>query len=485
MKNKTVFFFFLLLCTVYSSFSQSGTGLSLTTSDTNVMLARSSAEYRVTPGDIYTLSYTAGASPVTYSILVDSSYRIRVFNLGIVNGAGKTFMQIKNEVETIVTNNYPLSGVQMVLTQPAIFRVAVNGEVQYTREVNAWGLSRLSSLLEGNVTSYSSTRDITIRTSGGQTRVYDLFKAQRLGDLTQDPYLRPGDTITFNKIKRAVTISGEVKRPGKYQLLDGENISELIDFYSSGFTATADMARIELVRYVNSSGISGDQVFLTRNDLADNFPLEDSDTIQVPAITQLQPVMFVEGAIGINEANRSAVSSSNRQVVRFNRGETYASLVRRNSAWFSDVSDTQNAYIIRKDEHIQINLNPALFDTTYRGELLVQDDDRLIVPFKQYFVSVIGAVVVPGRYPYIPDRDWEYYIRLAGGFVPGRNAVNAITITDINGKKLNKSDIVTPESTITAKNNHFLFYFNQYSPVVALVLSIVGTFVTVMTYVSK
>jgi hypothetical protein len=40
--------------------------------------------------------------------------------------------------------------VQLVLTQPAIFRVYVNGEVATAEEVPAWGLSRLSSLIEKN-----------------------------------------------------------------------------------------------------------------------------------------------------------------------------------------------------------------------------------------------------------------------------------------------------------------------------------------------
>ena len=449
------------------------------------MLARSSADYRVTPGDVYTLSYAAGTTPVTYIISVDPSYRIRVSNLGVVSGAGKSFIQLKNEVENIVTNNYPLSGVQMVLTQPAVFKVFISGEVNLSGEIDAWGLSRLSSLIETNLTEYASIRDVSIRTSNGQTRVYDLFKAQRFGDFSEDPYLRPGDVVTFNKVKRIVTIEGEVKRPGIYQLLDGENINELIDFYSNGFTAVADSTRIEVTRHVNSRGVSGDKIFLTKNDLAVNYLLEDFDSIHVPAITQLQPVVFVEGAVGMNAISGGAASSSKRIITRFNIGETYASLVRRNADWFTEISDTRNAYIIRKEERIPINLNQPLYDSNYRGEVLVQEDDTLIIPFRQYFVSVAGAVESPGRYPYIPDRDWAYYIGLAGGFVPSRNARNTIEIVDMSGKRLNKTDIITTETTITANTNHFLYYFSLYGPVVTTVLSIVTSFFTILTYANS
>ena len=532
---------FLFLCGGFSVFAQQGgrstagqtSGVSSgTLSGTfndinqNSMLARSSADYRVTPGDVYTLAYAAGATPVSYTITVDTSYRIRVSNLGIVNGAGKTFVQLKSEVEAIVTNNYPLGGVQLALTQPAIFKVQVKGEVPVAGEVPAWGLSRLSSLIGNNtqaaqtgqttqtsqtartsqttqtsqptqtfydsLTPFASLRDVSIRSSNGQTRVYDLFKALRLGDLSQDPYLRPGDEITFNRIKRSVTIVGEVERPGTYQLLDEENVKELIEFYGGGFTPIADKTRLEMVRLINSTDIAGDKIFLTENDLANNYILENYDEITVPLISLLQPVVFVEGAViavsaaqALSNIGTSAVSeisdlvSSNRLAVRFNKGETYASLVRRNIRWFTSVSDTQNAYIIRNNEQILINLNPMLYDSSYRGEIVVQENDVLVVPFRQYFVTVAGAVITPGRYPYIPDRDWEYYIALAGGFIMERNARQTITITNLNGKRLKKTDAITPETVITANTNHALYYFNQYAPVITTILTIVSTFLTV------
>jgi len=488
MKNKLLFLFFAF-CMVFSVSAQSGLNLGTDTEEEDVtntylMLARSSADYRVTPGDAYMLVYAVGTSQISYPIVVDSSYRIRVSNLGIVNGAGKTFLQLKNEVEAIVTNNYPLSGVQLVLRQPAFFNVHVRGEVRKSGEVPVWALSRLSSLLtEDNQTSYSSVRDVTVRSSNGQTRVYDLFNAQRRGDLGQDPYLRPGDVITFNRVKRVVTINGSVERPGTYQLLDGENIIELINNYGSGFTADADTTRIEMIRIANNEEIAGAKLFLTASDLEANFHLENLDNITVPSTTQLQTVMFVEGAAGNLGASQNLAASS-RIIVRFNHGETYASLVRRNNGWFSAVSDTQNAYIIRSEQRIPIDLNLALYDATYRGDDLVHENDVLVIPFKQYFVSVAGAVAIPGRYPYIPDRDWEYYIGLAGGFVPGRNAYNSITIVDLNGRRLNKTDVITPETTITANTNHFLFYFNQYAPVITTTLAVITSFFTVLTYLN-
>jgi protein involved in polysaccharide export with SLBB domain len=445
----------------------------------NVQIAMSSPDYPVTPGDVYTLAYAAGSESVTYSIAVDTTYQVRVANLDIVDATGKTFNQLKTQVETIVSENYPLSGVQLALTAPALFTIQIKGEVAQAGERQVWALQRLSTFAAGdNLTAYSSIRDVKITSSSGSTATYDLFKAGRFGDLSQDPYVRPGDVITVNRVDRVVTIGGAMERPGRYQLLPGENLSELVAFYANGATPAADTSRIELIRLIGGKEESGDKLYLTQTDIAANFDLQHMDAITIPVITDLMPVMFVEGAV--LSAADAALESSNRLTVRFNMGENYATLVRRNRAWFSPVSDTQKAYIVRGETRIHLDLNPLLYDSNNRSEEDVQDSDVLVIPFRQYFVSVAGAVMSPGRFPYIPDRDWEYYIGLAGGFNPDRNSLESIFIRNIDGTRLKKTDPITPETTITAHTNSFLYGFNRWAPIVTTVLSIITSFFTVM-----
>ena len=488
-----IFAFFVCSSIVFSQDTDATTQVT-SSDDIALILARraqlalSSPDYRVTAGDIYTLAYLANGTPVEYTLVVDSTYRIRVSNLGIVDASNNTFTQLKSRVEAIVTNNYPLSGVQFVLKTPAEFKIYVKGEVRNTFESSAWAMDRLSSLISDSsdrLTRYTSFRDITIQSANGQAKVYDYFKAQRMGDMSQDPYLRPGDTIIFNRASRIVTVSGAVERSGTYQLQEGENLKELIENYASGFTSTADSARMEMVRVVNSLDAAGNRIFLTALDLDNNYILENSDVITVPAITQLQPIFFVEGAIATSSGAAQAPSASNRLAVSYYKGETYASVIRRNSNWFTAVSDTQNAYYIRNDERVPINLNPMLYDASYRNDVLVEENDILIIPFRQYFVTVSGAVAFPGRYPYIPDRDWEYYIALAGGFVPGRNARQSIDIINMNGNKLKKTSRIDPETVITARTNSFTYYFNQYAPVITTTLSIVSSFLSIYLVVTR
>ena len=121
-----------------------------------------------------------------------------------------------------------------------------------------------------------------------------------------------------------------------------------------------------------------------------------------------------------------------------------------------------------------------LYDVSFYADEAVLPYDTLIIPFKQYFVSVSGAVHNPGRYPYIPDRTYDYYIGLAGGFIKTQNNHDAIKIVDINGNQLSKTDIITPETTITAETNSGLYYFNLYAPVVTTVLTLISTTLSIL-----
>ena len=447
----------------------------------DAQLAMSESSYPVTAGDVYTLAFAAGATPVSYSIPVDSTYKIRIANLGVIDCKNLTYLQLKNMVAGIVQKNYPMGGVQFVLTSPATFRVTITGEVVKTVQKNAWALTRLSTFIKESFTDYSSSRNIKIVSESGEEKTYDLFLADRKGDLSQDPYLRPGDKIVVNRISRRVALNGAVERPGVYELLDGENLKKLIDYYGNGFESLADLSRIELYRSITGNHDSGEKLYLNEQSYMDDFKLICYDEVTISTFEDLKPVVFVEGAVTNTNTNTNTnLVASTKIAMRFNNGEDYAFFVRNNKDMFTDVSDLENAYILRESEIIPVDLSKMLYDATYYSKIEIKYNDRLIVPFKQFFVTVSGAVYSPGRYPYIPDRTWDYYVGLAGGFIKEKNKMDAVTIIDINGKKHKKTEFILPEMTIDAKANSGLYYFNQYAPVITTILSAVSTSISVL-----
>ena len=447
----------------------------------DAQLAMSESSYPVTAGDVYTLAFAAGETSVSYSIPVDSTYKIRIANLGVIDCKNLTYLQLKNIVTGIVQKNYPMGGVQFVLTSPATFRVTITGEVVKTVQKNAWALTRLSTFIKESFTDYSSSRNIKIISESGEEKTYDLFLADRKGDLSQNPYLRPGDKIVVNRITRRVALNGAVERPGVYELLDGENLKKLIDYYGNGLKSLADLSRIELYRSVTGNHDSGEKLYLNEQSYVDDFKLICYDEIRISTFEDLKPVVFVEGAVTNTNTNTNTnLVASTKIAMRFNNGEDYAFFVRNNKDMFTAVSDLENAYILRGSETIPVDLSKMLYDATYYSKIEIKYNDRLIVPFKQFFVTVSGAVYSPGRYPYIPDRTWDYYVGLAGGFIKEKNTMDAVTIIDLNGKKHKKTEFILPEMTIDAKANSGLYYFNQYAPVITTILSAVSTSISVL-----
>ncbi|HOV94872.1 MAG TPA: SLBB domain-containing protein, partial [Spirochaetales bacterium] len=350
--------------------------------------------------------------------------------------------------------------------------VFVTGEVTKSSWVAITGLTRLRDVVSPLLTQYSSIRDIKVVSSQGSESYYDLFKADRFGDLTQDPFLMPGDTVQLLSDVNQVTIQGEVKRPGTYQLLEGEGLKELVEYYADGFTEKANTSRLALVRYTKAKDPVGEK---QQFEYAANqgMTLNQYDVVTVPAMQDLLPVVWFEGAVGVGTAGPTP-ETSQRVPYTFYPGETISEAAIANRKLFSAISDLSNAYIIRHGKEIPISLSKFLYDYDLQGDMPLEPNDTVIVPFRQFFVTVSGAVHSPGRYPYIPNRSWNYYVGLAGGFDTDRNSGQKVTIYDVRSQKVeSKGRVIQPEDNIEAASNSWLYSFTKVSGIVSTVFTTV------------
>ena len=419
--------------------------------------------------------------------LFDTIRKSETANLGIVNAKGLSFLQLKSQVEAIVSKNYPMGGVQFVLLSPAMFNVKVSGDVSSSTEAPAWALSRLSTVVVPLFTDYSSSRDIQVISADGTKKVYDLFLAERNGDFSNNPYLRPGDNIIVSEAKRKVRIDGAVKRPGVYELLDGENLNALVEKYGDGLTPYADTSRIDLLRITNEPE-AGKMYYFKDDAIKSDISIDAYDYVKINSYEDLRAAMFIEGAIATDVISED-LEGVVRRTVYITNGEKYSDLIQRYKHLFTATSDLVNAYIIRTDpesesklaktRNIPINLEKILFDVNYYDSEVVCPNDVLIVPFRQFFVSVAGAVATPGRFPYIPDRDWNYYVGLAGGIDTFKNAFKSVEITDKDGNPLKKDDLIPPEATITVKSNNAFYKWNQVAGGVTAILTAISTVLSI------
>jgi len=226
------------------------------------LLAYTSPDYPVTPGDVYTLAFLRSATPDTVNLIVASDYTVNMSVFGTVSAKGQSFEQFRRSVERLVSAAYPGSSPQLLVKSTGVFKVVRSGETKTAGEYGAWGLQRLSSLYEASKTPYASPRDVSVRSADGTEKRYDLFMAQRYGDLSQDPYLKPGDRVTLSRYQRAVTVNGAVHRPGTYYLVPGDDLNELIERYADGFIADSDPSRLMLTRIVGATSELGERSFI-------------------------------------------------------------------------------------------------------------------------------------------------------------------------------------------------------------------------------
>ena len=436
-------------------------------------LAMTTPEYPVTPGDIYTLTFITANGVVTSPILVDANFGVNLANVGHVDARNLSFAGLKKTVEEKVLNAYPLSAPQLIVQSCGVFPVYVQGETATATTEYCWGMSRLSSLWNDATPSASSRAVILKR--GGTSQSYDLFKVWRFGDLGQDPYLKPGDTVVFTRAALQVTLAGAVRRPGAYQPLQGEGVAELVRIYGDGLLPTAKPELSTLVRRSSPALNLGGVVRFNLNGDPGQVPqLVDGDTFTIASTESYLPVVYLEGAFKseenpeaapangtlspsmstgadggqqqytpptgeaggnypvssagnsapsglimapstaqilaganpgsttvVNEVSQNGTGSSAppqsyvKKRLPYREGELLSHALQDISDQLSSKADLPRAFIVRKGqvESIPIDLERLLYAYDPKADIVLQPEDRIIIPYGSADIFVTGEVI--------------------------------------------------------------------------------------------
>ena len=113
---------------------------------------------------------------------------------------------------------------------------------------NVSALSTLTNVIfaTGGPDKVGSLRNIQVKREGKLIKDYDFYKLLMEGDTSQDMRLLEGDTIFYPLIEDTVRIDGSVQRPGKYEILDGNTLSQVMRF--SGLKTKTDI-KIQFSRF--------------------------------------------------------------------------------------------------------------------------------------------------------------------------------------------------------------------------------------------
>ncbi|MFP4364122.1 MAG: SLBB domain-containing protein [Spirochaetia bacterium] len=447
------------------------------------LLAMTTESYLVTPGDVYIISYVHSYSTSSIDVVVESDYTLNLAVFGSINARGMTFFQLRREVIELIEEAYPSSRPQIIISGIGVFQVQVTGEVTRTGLVQANGMTRLDSLVLENRSSHGSIRRVRVTGSQGETEEYDLFSAFRLGAADQNPYVRPGDVIEVLPHDNVAVLRGNVHRAGTYQYLENETLEDLIYRYGRGLNQNADIRNIRIVHRPSIENPSGwvEHISGLDSDLSE-IQLSPYDTVEVGSIGSYLPSMVIEGAVG-SISSTGGAPNSNRIEYRFTQGQRLSTTVQEFRDRFSAVSDLENAYLERNGERTYIDLTAFLESPDPETDIALRQDDTLVVPFRNRFVTVSGAVVQPGRYPYVPNENWEYYIELAGGFDPTRNSGEVVSVVNAQEEPKDRNTEIMPGDEITAETNAVLYHVGRFSVVISAAATLTSMVISILNFI--
>ena len=371
--------------------------------------------YRLGPGDEVIIDIW-GASQNTIRQQISPEGTIQIEKVGPVNLNGMTVAAANDYLRRVLSKIYSglnadetQSQIMLTLGNARTIQVNVMGEVKYP---GTYALSSFSSVFHalyqaGGVSDIGSLRRVQLVRNGRQVTEVDVYAFIMKGKIQDDIHLQEGDVVIVPAYEAMVKVNGNVKRPMRFEMKNGEALSNLIRYFG-GFTAEAYTRSLRVVSQngeeyeVNTVpdtdfGIykmrNGDEI--TVDSLLRRFTnkLEIRGAVYRPGLYQLNGKVNTVRTL-IQEANGLLGEAfTNRAVLKREREDLTTEIVSVNikGIMAGVVPDVP----LRKNDILYI---PSIHDLQELGD-----------------VQLMGEVMKEGNYTYSDNMTLEDLIIRAGG----------------------------------------------------------------------
>ena len=376
-------------------------------------------------------------------------------------------------------------------------------------------------------------RGLILKRRTGEELSVDLARFRITGDFRYNPQLMNEDVIIFPQLdedRNFFSIEGAVNNPGRHQFVDGDKLKDAIEL-AQGISKSYD--KVEKVRVLRLS-YSGESVNEIEVGIQEDFPLQRGDRIiTVTDETQRKDFRVVvlgevknpglipitKGTTTVEQAIKLAggftEEAATDKIRLYDRNMFPADYFRQTYGYeITDDDAKVNPYIadflIRAESEILTRMSNLteqdtsyfylesklhsvfgaqtidIHDTTRAGSIVVRDRDFVIVPAKDRFVTVMGQVRKPGKYPFREGWLYEDYIRAAGG--PGEFAEEDIMVI----KAYTREWVSIENPQLRLETGDYIYVprrparsFNYYVGQVGTYLGIVGSVATVILLLTQ
>jgi protein involved in polysaccharide export with SLBB domain len=262
-------------------------------------------EYLLGAGDSIVLSIWGGFDG-NYELEVNRSGEIVLPKVGAVKVSGVPFGKLHSLLSGHLAKIFKDFHISLTMGKLRLIKVYLVGEVYSPGDYSISSLSTLINALAaaGGPTKNGTLRAVALKRDGKTVATVDLYDFFARGDKSVDVRLQAGDTIYVPTIGPVAGITGNVRRPGIYELKDDRTLKELIEL-AGGVTAAGYLQRLQIARVelhdkkvVTDINIDPKISGKTFEETAGTLPLQDMDLVKIFQIDgKLRNYVRVEGHV--------------------------------------------------------------------------------------------------------------------------------------------------------------------------------------------
>lgn len=356
----------------------------------------------------------SGVSEASYKIKISPEGNIRIPQAGVVALSGKTIEEAKKAIEqklaaTIYSSiRNGKTRVDVSLNNIRTIRINIIGEATVPGTYSLPSLATVFHALYacGGPGANGSYRNIELIRKNRIISKIDIYQYLANGNRKSDMVLQDQDVIKINPYQIRVELKGQVKKPGIYDVAEGEKMSQIVN-YAGGFTDLAYTGKIQVFSNNENERLIG--------------TLSGKDFL---ASSAKRGDVYIVGKILNRFANRVNISGAVYRPGDYELGNnmTITELIAAADGLRED------AFLTRGIIHrLKPDLSPELVPFDYERisrkldpDILLQKEDRVEVYSKfdlkeTYYITIDGEVSNPGTFLFEDGMTVNDVILLSGG----------------------------------------------------------------------
>lgn len=394
--------------------------------------------YQLGPGDEVIIDIW-GASQTSIRQTITPDGTINMQELGPIYLSGMTVEEanrfLKNKLGTVFSNEN--NQIQVTLGNTRTIQINIMGEVV---QPGTYALSAFSTVFHalyraGGVNDIGSLRNVQLVRNGKKIAAVDVYDFIMQGKIKDDIRLQEGDVIIVPAYDMLVKMSGNVKRPMRFEMKKDETLTALIK-YAGGFNADAYSKSVRMVR---QNGMEYEVKTVDEMDYS-VCQLRDGDVVTVGAIlNRFTNKVEIKGAV-----YRPDIYALDGKV------NTVRALIEKAQGLMDDAF-TNRAVLQRQRDDLTSEIVSVDVKALMNGtipDIPLRKNDILYIPSIHDLqdlgsVTIYGEVAKPDSYPYADNMTLEDLIIQAGGLKEAASTVRVDVSRRIKDtKSVNSTDSI-------------------------------------------